>query len=36
LLVQLLYGLLVQHFMELAAQSPPALTHLDALTQISH
>lgn len=32
--MQLLYGFLVQHFVELAGQSPPALAHLDALTPV--
>ena len=30
---QAFYGILVQHFVRLAEESPPALRHLDALTQ---
>lgn len=31
--VQAFYGILVQHFVRAAEESPPALRHLDALTQ---
>jgi hypothetical protein len=30
--LQLLYGFLVQHFVELAGGQPPLLAHLDAMT----